>query len=263
MAKMRGIKPEIWTDERFIELSPLARLLFIGMWNYACDNGHVEDKPKQLRLRILPSDDCDVPELLMEMIRLGMVQRSIDCLTIPNLPAHQRIDKRYFTACEHCPPDVHTTGTPRAPSVHTTGTRVEGRKEGEMKEGEGERSAAGTRRARQLPASWKPNAHHHTFASDNHLNLGEEVEQFKDHHRAKGSTMKDWDASFRTWLRNSVKWRKEAPTPAGQNWGTPASLPPCPAEVADDSRAYAEWLRDWNAGKEVPTADGSKARRSS
>lgn len=23
--------------------------------------------------------------------------------------------------------------------------------------------------------------------------------------------MKDWDAAFRTWLRNAVKWRKDAP----------------------------------------------------
>lgn len=244
MAKMRGIKPEIWTDERFIELTPLARLLFIGMWNYACDNGHVEDKPKQLRLRILPANDCDVPELLMEMVRLGMVTRSLECLTIPNLPEHQRIDKRYFTSCEHCAPDVDTAGTQRAHDGHTTGSRVEGRKEGERKEGEGEcdgERKAAPKRAAQLPPNWKPNDQHAAFAADNRLNLAHEAEQFVDHHRAKGSSMKDWDAAFRNWLRNAVKWRRDDPAvrqaPARRPHASQLELPPDGLSPAE----YAAW----------------------
>lgn len=34
-----------------------------------------------------------------------------------------------------------------------------------------------------------------------------ETEQFADYHRAKGSTMKDWEAAWRTWMRNAAKWR--------------------------------------------------------
>jgi len=41
-----------------------------------------------------------------------------------------------------------------------------------------------------------------------------EIEAFKDHHIAHGSMMADWDAAFRTWLRNCKKWAKTAPTPA-------------------------------------------------
>ena len=33
MPKIRAIHPEFWTDEKVVEGSPLARLLFIGMWN--------------------------------------------------------------------------------------------------------------------------------------------------------------------------------------------------------------------------------------
>jgi hypothetical protein len=33
-----------------------------------------------------------------------------------------------------------------------------------------------------------------------------EVEPFLDYHTAKGSIMKDWDAAFRTWVRNSTKY---------------------------------------------------------
>lgn len=35
-----------------------------------------------------------------------------------------------------------------------------------------------------------------------------ELQQFKDYHTAKGSIMKDWQAAFRTWLGNSVKYQK-------------------------------------------------------
>ena len=32
MPRIRTIKPEFWTDEKIIELSLPARLLFIGLW---------------------------------------------------------------------------------------------------------------------------------------------------------------------------------------------------------------------------------------
>lgn len=35
-----------------------------------------------------------------------------------------------------------------------------------------------------------------------------ETEKFMDYHRAKGSTMKDWAAAWRNWMRNSVTYRK-------------------------------------------------------
>lgn len=67
---------------------------------------------------------------------------------------------------------------------------------------------------RQLPDDWKPNDQHLDFAAEKHLDIEAEAEQFTDHHRAKGSVMKDWDAAFRTWMRNAVKWRKDEPAPS-------------------------------------------------
>lgn len=105
MAKMRGIKPDFWTDDDLIECSPLARLLFIGLWTQMCDNGHCDDKPKQLKLRILPSDDCDVDRLLDELAEHGVIVRMGGYVKAPNLPAHQRIDKRYLALCQWCSHD--------------------------------------------------------------------------------------------------------------------------------------------------------------
>lgn len=100
MPKIRGIKPETWTDENFVELSPLARLLFIGLWNYACDHGHVEDKPKQIKMRVLPADECNCSELLGELADRGRIVRDGGWITIPTLTEHQRIDKRWFVSCD-------------------------------------------------------------------------------------------------------------------------------------------------------------------
>jgi hypothetical protein len=57
-----------------------------------------------------------------------------------------------------------------------------------------------------LPEDWTPTESHAALASEHDLDLVAERAQFEDHHRAKGSTMKDWDAAFRTWLRNAAKW---------------------------------------------------------
>lgn len=105
MSKMRGIKPELWTDDDLIECSPLARLLFIGMWNFMCDNGHLADKPRQIKLRVLPADACDVDKLLDELVGHDLIERRDGFVKATNLPVHQRIDKRYLALCGFCEHD--------------------------------------------------------------------------------------------------------------------------------------------------------------
>lgn len=43
-------------------------------------------------------------------------------------------------------------------------------------------------------------------------NLTIETQQWLDHHRAKGTTAKDWVASWRTWMRNTTRWGGVLPT---------------------------------------------------
>src|SRR5690606_21157706 len=88
MAKIRGIKPDLWTDSEMVEASAFARLLFIGMWNFACDNGHLQDKSRQIKMRILPTDDVNCAGLLDELHGLGLIERGDGWITIPNLPRH-------------------------------------------------------------------------------------------------------------------------------------------------------------------------------
>jgi uncharacterized protein YdaU (DUF1376 family) len=56
-------------------------------------------------------------------------------------------------------------------------------------------------RKRRLPADWAPTEAHRGLAQKQGKNLDRELEQFRDHHRAKGSEFFDWDAALNTWLR--------------------------------------------------------------
>lgn len=156
MPKIRGFKADLWTDEDFVELSPWARLLWMGMWNYACDNGHLADKSKQIKMRVLPTDDVNCADLLREIATQGLIERADGWITIPNLTRHQKPDRRYFTTCEKegCdePPETssqraarraHTGRTPDARGVHAF-AHVDG--DGEVKGSEVIRASAGAER---------------------------------------------------------------------------------------------------------------------
>lgn len=76
MARIRSIKPEFWTSERVMECSPLARLLFIGIWNFCDDAGNHPDAERSLKALIFPGDDIDsatVRRLLDELSENGLL----------------------------------------------------------------------------------------------------------------------------------------------------------------------------------------------
>jgi len=75
MSRIRSIHPGLWTDEAFVSLSPLARLLFIGMWNECDDKGIFPWSPLKLKMRVLPADNADASVLLAEIEATGFVRR--------------------------------------------------------------------------------------------------------------------------------------------------------------------------------------------
>jgi len=115
MPKIRGVKPELWTDENFVELSPFARLLWIGLWNHACDNGHLQDKSKQIKMRILPTDEVNCAELLREIEGQRLIERVDGWIIIPNLSHHQKPHRRWWSTCDK-PGCVLPEGASHAPS---------------------------------------------------------------------------------------------------------------------------------------------------
>lgn len=67
MARIRSVHPELFLDDAFMELSPLARLLAIGIWTQCDDHGIFEWKPNFMKATILPVDAVAVADLLREL----------------------------------------------------------------------------------------------------------------------------------------------------------------------------------------------------
>lgn len=76
-------------------------------------------------------------------------------------------------------------------------------------------------RPHPFPTDWVPRDAEAAKASDLGLHVGELTESFRDHHTAKGSRFVDWDAAFRTWIRNGKRFADERRTAAKQ---TPLEL---------------------------------------
>lgn len=73
--RARNIKPAFFKNEALAECSPLARLLFAGLWCLADRAGRLEDRPKRIRAELLPYDDGSVEDLLTELHEAGFILR--------------------------------------------------------------------------------------------------------------------------------------------------------------------------------------------
>jgi len=97
MARIRTIKPDFWTDEKLAECSLAARLLFIGMLNFADDNGNLTRSAKKLKMQVFPADNIDCEPILQELIFQGIVFEyavgNDNYLSIKGFLKHQVINK--------------------------------------------------------------------------------------------------------------------------------------------------------------------------
>ncbi|HEC1650031.1 TPA: HNH endonuclease [Yersinia enterocolitica] len=75
MARSRNIKPGFFTNDELAECSPYARLLFAGLWTIADREGRGEDRPKKIKVLVLPFDDVNVDELLETLSSKGFIRR--------------------------------------------------------------------------------------------------------------------------------------------------------------------------------------------
>jgi hypothetical protein len=127
MARIRTIKPEFWTDEKIVELSPFSRLLFIGLWNFADDEGRMVFSLGRIKMQIFPGDSLDISELFGE-IRGKLVEiytiDNIEYLQITGFSRHQKIDKRMSS--KYPAPPI-PSDSPRFTPTYTDSPRRNGR----------------------------------------------------------------------------------------------------------------------------------------
>lgn len=93
--RIRTIKPEFWSHEGIAALPALTRLLFIGLWNLADRRGRLEDRPKRIKVQILPYDDADVDVHLDVLHQSGFITRysskGVQVVQVNGFEKHQRI----------------------------------------------------------------------------------------------------------------------------------------------------------------------------
>ena len=101
MARIRTIKPEFWEDEKLAKLPVYARLLFIGTWNFADDNGVLLANPVLMKSHIFPYEDIGIStisEWIDLLVENGMLIRTTyngkDYLVIRKFLIHQKINRK-------------------------------------------------------------------------------------------------------------------------------------------------------------------------
>jgi hypothetical protein len=111
------IRPEFFTDADLVDLPPLTRLLFIGLWTLADREGRLKDRPKTIKLAVFPADDVDVDAALDALNEVGSIRRyEIDgehYVDIPGFITHQRIHPG--EAASTIPPFKHHRITKKVP----------------------------------------------------------------------------------------------------------------------------------------------------
>jgi hypothetical protein len=102
MARIRTVKPEFWSSEQVMSCTPLARLLFIGIWNFCDDGGNHPLSPRTIKALVFPGDDItveSVDRLLSELSSSNLIALySVEGKTYLHVRGwhHQKIDKRTF-----------------------------------------------------------------------------------------------------------------------------------------------------------------------
>lgn len=104
------IKPGFFTNETIADLSPHARLCFIGLWTLADREGRLEDRPKRIKLGTFPFEEVDIQSLLTVLENAGLIRRyRIDgeaFIVIPKFSKHQHPHQNEPPSVLPLPPKV-------------------------------------------------------------------------------------------------------------------------------------------------------------
>ena len=228
MARIRSIKPEFWTSEQVVECSTIARLMFIGMWNFVDDNGVMPANCRTLKMRVFPGDDDilsdNIRGMVDELLNVGLVaEYTIENITywcITGWFRHQRIDKP--NPKFPLPPADHVENGRLPFDDHSPpeGKGREGRRRGGESppmvppKGESDKSRRGSR----LPSDWDLDDELRLWTKQNcpSINIESEVERFRDYWAGRpgaGGLKADWPATWRNWARKAVEFTKSRDGP--------------------------------------------------
>ena len=116
MARKRMIDPKFWSDDKVIELNPITRLCFIGLWNFCDDNGVHRNNPKVVKAEIFPADEIPIKkvEAMIESLRqcgLISISESGDLIKVKGWKMYQKINRPQPSTLEFIERSVNNQGT--------------------------------------------------------------------------------------------------------------------------------------------------------
>lgn len=224
MARIRTVKPEFWSSEQVMECSPMARLLFIGLWNFCDDGGNHVASAKTIKAEVFPGDDIsssDVQGWLDELSSNSLIvfytNASKEFLHVTGWKKHQKIDKPTYKHPAYSDDDRRGLDEASPP-------------EGKGKEGKGEKPPHTPPAAAVGAKPGRKKREKITFAAflDQCQDAGESAiprtdpifafardagipkdflhlawREFAGRHRDSGKMQKDWRAHFRDAVRRN------------------------------------------------------------
>lgn len=96
MARNRMIRPEFWEDAKMAKLTPMARLLYIALWNFADDEGYLQYDVDWIRIKCFPYEpNTDVSALLNELFELKRIDKNNGVIKIQNFLKYQRVEFQF------------------------------------------------------------------------------------------------------------------------------------------------------------------------
>lgn len=248
MARTRNLKPSFFTNEKLADLDPLARLLFQGLWLHADKEGRLEDRPRKLKAEILPYDECNIGDLLAALNDAGFIERyevgGVAYIALPTFRKHQNPHPKESDSEIPAPPSrvkaltsrgkkrqaanesasvpagpVQEMPSPNTPHANTPSPSIpSARRKPEVAIPDG---FVVTEKMRDWAARKVPS-----------VDVDFETENFRDHAIGHDRRASDWEATWRTWMRKSVDFKRQAGN--GQRGNGETHKQPSPV-----GRAYA------------------------
>jgi len=269
MARARNIKPSFFTNDELGEVNPLARLLFIGMWTIADFKGCFEYKPKRLKVQLLPYDDCNIEELVIDLEKSGFIstytvqgRQYIKALNftkhqnphkneresgseIPNIDQADQVSSEKplnNSDLENIENNLEQDGTDRADSLNLIPDSLN--LIPEVISDVVENSASPKRKPKtqktSVPKNFGISEQVRTWAaSKNFGDLEQHLEYFTAKAAANGYKYADWDAAFKTAIRDD--WAKLR-TPRYPNQGFQS------AKQNPNQSSWSEYNQDFANG---------------
>lgn len=128
MARARSLKPGYFTNEELADCGVHAHLLFAGLWTVADRAGRFDDRPRRLKVQLMPFYEVNVDELLNTLESAGFINRyTVDgekYIQIINFDKHQNphVKEQPSTIPEPVLPSTSTGKSRKSRNKHESKT---------------------------------------------------------------------------------------------------------------------------------------------